>query len=171
MLAELGIPEKAVNSTDDIYIQNYFQYEIGEAKPIIWDRLSSAASFWEKDLKAPVNILSVIKYGYKIPFITEPPKMHFKNNRSATENLCFVDTAVKELLEFELIEIVKEKPHIISPLSVAKNAESKMRLILDLSIGNEYVESEKFSLEDQRDFYEFCKIGDHGFSFDIKSIT
>jgi hypothetical protein len=152
----------------DVYIRNYFEYEAGIAKPIIKGRLKSAAKYWSEVVKAPPSILSVIENGFSIDFLTEPPSMHFPNNKSSYENSDFVNKAVNELLEFNLIKEVSEKPKVISPLSVAKNS-SKLRLILDLSILNEYINCEKIKLEDQNEFYEMAKFCNYIVTYDIKS--
>ena len=47
-----------------------------------------------------------------------------------------------ELLELNVIEEMDTIPYFCSPLSVAENGK-KLRLILDLSILNEYVVAEK----------------------------
>ena len=43
-------------------------------------------------------ILSVIRAGYRIPFISTPPPHHSKNNSSALEEPGFVAEAISELL-------------------------------------------------------------------------
>lgn len=80
----------------------------------------------------------MIKEGFCIDFITEPPELNLRNNNSAFKNSEFVTKAVTELLENNLIKKVNEKPKVISPLSVSKNS-NKPRLILDLSVLNEYI--------------------------------
>ena len=111
--------------------------------------------------------MEIVKNGYKIPFLGVPPKFEKRNNMSAIEHSDFVTTAVLDLLAADLIEEVAGKPWIISPLSVASN--SKLRLILDLSVTNKYVKSDKFCLEDQNLFYDLAKSGKYVSSFDLKA--
>lgn len=153
---------------DDIYIKNYFDYEKGVGKPIMKDRLKSAVNYWRNVVKAPESIISIIESGVCIDFLTIPPLMHFANNKSALMEHEFVSEAVQDLLDLKLIEICENKPHVVSPLSVAINGDKK-RLILDLSILNEYVRYEKFKLEDHRDFFQMARLCDYVASFDIKS--
>jgi hypothetical protein len=169
-LAEfVGLNERVrAEFLDDPFVKNYYEYESGQAKPIIKGRLKSALSFWRDTIKAPASVLAVIESGFTLDFIVKPPKMHFKNNRSAYDNCTFVNLAVKDLLDLNLIVEVKDRPHVVSPLSVATNGNKK-RLILDLSILNEYIIHEKIKLEDQNDFYELAKFCKYVACYDIKS--
>ena len=167
----IGMPKDSVRRTflmEDLFIQNYFQYEEGSADPIIKGRLKSALHFWREEIKAPHSILSIIEQGYKIEFLTEPPSMSFLNNKSALQQKTFVSEAVGELLKQKLVKEVEKEPYIVSPLSVAKNGD-KLRLILDFSILNEYIPYEMIKLEDQREFFEYAKDGQYIATFDIKS--
>ena len=49
-------------------------------------KLSKSIAFWHSN-GAPDFILSVIRDGYKIPFISTPPPHHCKNSSSALEEL------------------------------------------------------------------------------------
>ena len=153
---------------EDPYIQNYFEYESNRGKPIIKGRLKSALPYWRDEIKAPPSVLNIIEDGVKLNFITEPPKFSLKNNKSAHANADFVTTAVKELLNYNLIMEVKNQPAAVSPLSVACNGDKK-RLILDLSVLNEYIHYERIKLEDQNDFFEMAKFCNYVATFDIKS--
>ena len=165
----LGLDDSVNEFSSDSMIKNYFEYEQGKSLPILKNRLESAADYWENVLKAPHSVLHVIKHGFPNDFLVEPPEYEFKNNKSALSETGFVNEAIEELLSFGLIEERFEKPHVVSPLSVAKNSEGKMRLILDLSIVNEYVRYEKIKLEDSRDWFEMSKLCNYVVSFDIKA--
>ena len=164
----LGLDDSVNQFSNDSMIRNYFEYEQGKSLPILKNRLESAVDYWENVLKAPHSVLNVIKNGFPIDFLVEPPQYDFKNNKSALNEQNFVNEAIDELVKFGLIEEWVEKPHVVSPLSVAKNSEGKMRLILDLSIVNEYVRYEKIKLEDARDWFEMSKLCNYVVSFDIK---
>ena len=150
----------------DDFIKDYVLYEEGQKEPKIFNNLSSAAEFWEKELCAPKEVLEIVKEGFKIPFLVEPPKYEKGNNRSARDHAEFVDKAVQELIKGGLVEETFDKPWVVSPLSVAKG--DKLRLILDLSVTNNYVAAEPFTLEDQFKFFEFAKTGNFVTKFDIK---
>ena len=160
----MGLDQNLVN---DSWINDYYQYEEGKGPPNIFDNLKSARSFWENELNAPKEIMNIVVNGYEIPFMTIPPKYEKRNNLSTIKNADFVTKAVNELLSQGLIKEVKEKPWILSPLSVATG--DKLRLILDLSVTNKYIQSEKFCLEDQHLFFEFSKGENYVAKFDIKS--
>ena len=165
----IGLSDKVRNDIiPDYFIRNYFEYESNNAKPIIKGRLKSAAKYWEEVIKAPHSIIQVIKEGFCIDFITEPPELNLRNNNSAFKNSEFVTKAVTELLENNLIKKVNEKPKVISPLSVSKNS-NKPRLILDLSVLNEYIPNEKIKLEDQNDFFYMARFCEYIVTYDIKS--
>ena len=142
----LGITDSVRAYSDfDPFVKNYFEYEEG-GKPVIFDRLRSALPYWKDVIKAPPSVLNVIEAGYRIDFVTTPPPNFFKNNKSALRNHEFVTQAVTELLDLNVIEEVDTIPYFCSPLSVAENGK-KLRLILDLSILNEYVVAEKAGLQ------------------------
>ena len=136
--------------------------------PLIRDNLKSASGYWENVLKAQPDVLSIVNHGYSLSFMAEPPMYKRKNNKSANDNSDFVNLAINELLRHKLVKEVDSKTHIVSPLSVSSN-NGKNRLILDLSSLNEYIKAEKFTLEDQNDFFEYCEGDKWGASFDIKS--
>ncbi len=59
-------------------IQNYFEYESGQSKPIIKDRLKSAKTYWRDVIKAPPSVINIIDQGVTLDFITEPPNIETK---------------------------------------------------------------------------------------------
>ena len=111
---ELDLPDNLVRKSllveDDPWIREYFCYEEGQSIPKIRDNLKSAYTFWEEVLHAPKDILSIIKEGFKIPFLTEPPSYEKANNSSAISNSEFVTKAVLELLELDRVKEVHEAP-------------------------------------------------------------
>ena len=138
----MGITDSVREYCDfDPFVKNYYEYEEG-GSPVIFDRLKSALPYWRDVVKAPPSVLNVVEAGYRIDFVTTPPPSSFKNNKSALRNAEFVTQAVTELLELNVIDEVHEIPYFCSPLSVAENGK-KLRLILDLSILNEYIVAEK----------------------------
>ena len=68
-----------------------------------------------------------------MPFVKQPPKVRFQNNKSALSSAEFVTKEIKDLLKLGCIkEIEESKGHVISPLSVVHKS-TKPILILDLS--------------------------------------
>ena len=62
-------------------------------------------------------ILSVVRDGYKIPFVTLPPPKVIPNNHSAVTHNHFVSEAISDLLRTKCVEILDHKPDIVNPLS------------------------------------------------------
>ena len=71
-----------------------------------------------RSLGAPDFILSGIRNGYKILFISTPPPRRFINNASALKEADFVREAILELLRGNLVE------EIISPLDIVNPGAS-----------------------------------------------
>ena len=105
-------------------------------------RLKDHIQFWKDVIQPENDILNILEYGYSIPFTVHPPSYQMKNNKSALNNREFVDQAVKDLIGKNCVYEVSVKPHNISPLSVAENSSGKKRLMLDLSVLNNYVKTE-----------------------------
>ena len=73
-------------------------------------------------------ILSVIRDGYKIPFIVFPPP----KNDSALKKRQFVFEAIFNLIRNKCLEVLDHPPAIVNPLSVSIQSSGKKGLILDL---------------------------------------
>lgn len=54
--------------------------------------------FWKK-IGAFDDILRIIKNGYNIPFAANPPRIHLKNNKSASQNFSFVSESIEDLIK------------------------------------------------------------------------
>ena len=107
-----------------------FEYE-NKNQPIkVKGSLKEHFHFWE-NIRSNQYILDVIKFGYRLPLITNPPPCHLKNNKSSLENSSFVIEAIDELLKTGSVIETFSKPFVINPLTVAKN-KKKSRLVLDL---------------------------------------
>ena len=92
--------------------------------------------------------LSVVRDGYKIPFVTLPPPKVSPNNFSAVTHSHLVSEAISDLLRTKCVEILDHKQDIVNPLSVSIQHSSKKRLILDLRHVNLCVFKRKFRCED-----------------------
>ena len=88
------------------------------------------------NIDAPGFILSVIRDGYKIPFIVFPPPKVSPNNGSALEEREFV---ICNLISNKCLEVLDHPPPIVNPLSVSTQSSGKKRLILDLRHVNLYI--------------------------------
>ena len=72
-------------------------------------KLFKSIQHWQS-LGAPDFILSVIRNGYKIPFISTPPPRRFTNNASALKEADFVSEAIFELLRDNRVEEIISPP-------------------------------------------------------------
>ena len=76
-------------------------------------------SFWD-NINTYDSVLRIIKFGYDIPFTSNPPSLCMSNNKSALRNYSFVSTSIQELLLSECIVVVPFQPYFVSPLSVTE---------------------------------------------------
>jgi hypothetical protein len=110
--------------------------------------------FWRTDLQASEWVIDVLGDGYIIPFVGSPP--------------------LEELRKQGVIEFTEEKPHCVSPLTVAKKMSSegilKNRLCLDLSrCVNLCIKDHKVTLSHLQRALELTKEGDYQVKYDFKS--
>ena len=124
--------------------------------------------FWENTLKANKFCLGIVKYGYKFPLISIPPKSYCRNNASFFKHRSF---AYEELLRLEklgCISSVKERPEVILPLSVVFS--KKYRLVVDASRHlNPYMQDRKIKLETLEVCEDSIKEGDFQMCSDLDS--
>ena len=70
---------------------------------MIKGRLRHCADFW-KTLNPPDWVLDVVRFGVKIPFEKEPPRMILPNNRSCLENKSWVRQTIMEFVELGFVK-------------------------------------------------------------------
>ena len=133
-------------------------------------RLKACVQFWES-ISAPPFVLSVIREGYKIPFLHTPPRAFFPNNKSSHEHSQFVASAITELLLVGSVLECPTPPTVVSPLSVSVQSNGKKRLILDLRYPNTYIKKSHVKFEDAKAMLGLLVNPAQYwmFSFDIKS--
>ena len=134
----------------------------------VCQKLRNSYSFWEA-IGASVFILSIIEFGYKLPFITTPTKALFKNNRSANDNPLFVNSEISKLLLNGYIKKLASPPVVVNPLSVAKNSGGKLRLILDLRYVNQCLYKFVVKYENLELVKDLADLGGFMAKFDLKS--
>ena len=112
-------------------------------RPATYEKLSESAylnirrsvNFWYK-FCSDSFILNVVLTGYKLPFISTPPKQILNNNASALCHKNFVNYEIENLLQKGYIEKLNHPPRVVNPLTVSVNSDGKQRLILDLRAVN-----------------------------------
>ena len=122
-----------------------FEYKQGSAPIVYKDRLRSKVDFWVSIGSSPW-VLSIIRFGYRIPFISWPPRAFFCNNRSALDHASFIDSAISDLLLAGSVIEVFTPPTVVNPLTVSVNSVGKCRLILDLRHVNKFIPNVKFKI-------------------------
>ena len=145
-----------------------FEYKQGSAPIVYKDRLRSKVDFWVSIGSSPW-VLYIIRFGYRIPFISWPPRAFFCNNRSALDHASFVDSAISDLLLAGSVIEVFTPPTVVNPLTVSVNSVGKRRLILDLRHVNKFIPKVKFKMEDSRTFLNYVHSPGYVFKFDMKS--
>ena len=120
-------------------------------------------------VQAPQYILDTIEHGYVMPFSSEPTAYAASNQKSALDNVVFVNQALTDLLADGRIKEVQSQPHVCNPLSVVENNTEKKRLVINLCHVNKFLCKQKFKYKDLRTAMLLFKKGDHMFTFDIKS--
>lgn len=92
-------------------------------------RLQSSYDKWEK-VTDNHFILGIIKKVI-ILFKNVPEPVELRNNKSARDNLQFVQSEVRKLLAKGCIKKIEEKPIVMNLLTVSTNRSGKQRLVLD----------------------------------------
>ncbi|XP_068223977.1 uncharacterized protein [Palaemon carinicauda] len=128
------------NCVNDNFTTNYFEYESGRKQIIVKGRLRDNLKLW-KDIGSSNFIIDIIENGYRLPFYSKPQSAQLDNNLSAKKEPIFVEEAISNLLDRGLVEKCIEPPYIVNPLTVSIQAKGKKRLILDLRIVNQHMET------------------------------
>ena len=101
--------------------------------------------------------------------MTRPPEIMLKNNKSATDNNCFVEEAISDLLKSNCIIECETKPRVVNPLTVASNTPHKKRLVLDLRHINIHVWKEHAKYENYTTLSNYLADVHYMITFDLKS--
>ena len=159
------------NDAVDEHMGRCWESSQGECIPVkgVKGCLREHVSYWIEVLKAPKWIIDVIKEGYVLPLFTEPTVYRKANQKSALNNIEFVDNAVLDLVQGNYVEPVVSTPHVCSPLSVVENSSGKKRLVINLRHVNRFLWKQKFKYEDLRVAMMLFRSGELMFAFDLKS--
>ena len=150
--------------------EDFYDYEENGGIPGIKvrGRLLAHIQFWY-NISAPQLIQDTIRFGYALPFVSHPPKMSSRNNKSALSNSSFVEQAITELVNLGTVERCTEQPEVPNPLTVSVPSNGKKHLILDLRLVNDHLEKVSVKYEDMRTAMFFLRKGGFMFKFDLKS--
>ncbi len=132
-------------------------------------RLHNHLDYWESVVQAPAPIISIVKQGYILPFVTVPENKMLSNQSSVYMHEEFVTQAVLELVQNRCVRVLHDPPKVCSPLLVVVNRAGKKRLVLNLRYVNRFLWKEKFKYEDIRTGLFFFERGELLCTFDLKS--
>ena len=151
---------------DDPFVQNYFQYHAFGIFPLIKGRLRHCIDFW-LTLKPPDWVLDIVRFGIKIPFENDPPRIFLPNNKTCLTNKIWVRETIQEFIEYGFIKKVDYIPKCVLPLQVNLSG-SKLCLIHDEQALNYYVKKSKFKLEGWEEMFDYAKNSNYAIKFDLK---
>ena len=131
-------------------------------------------SFWER-LTQDSYVLSIIRNGYRIPFrdnvVLRPYRE--RNNKSALDNMPYLQEHVESLLVDTTISEVFSQPFCCNPLTVASRYVEgllKLRMCIDLSrYINLLLKKESVTLPSLEKALKLLLPGDYQATFDLKS--
>ena len=109
-------------------------------------RLGHFANNWEKVTKDKW-VLSVVKNGYKIPFDKKPILSPSPLFLSQTESKALEEEVQKLLLKGAVERVYSEDPGYYSRIFLVPKKNGKLRLIIDLSKLNTFLNIQSFSME------------------------
>ncbi|MCP3666697.1 MAG: hypothetical protein GY696_30075, partial [Gammaproteobacteria bacterium] len=136
------------------------------SSPGIYGSLGRHVEFWEK-IGANATVVDWLKTGFVFPFTCPPPRMFAPNNLSARRNSHFVSEEISRCVKAGFCQPVNRPPWCVSPLTVAENG-SKLRLVLDMSVVNQFIAHKKFRIEDINCVLPFLSANGYMCSFDLK---
>ena len=114
---------------------------------VVQGRLKQYQAFWRDTLGASEFVLGIVRDGYVLPLLADPPPVCFRNHRSALLHGDFVQKELSNLLKGNCIVPCAECPHVCNPLLVVTNASGKKRLVIDLRYLNQFWQLQKFKYE------------------------
>ncbi|CAC5365878.1 unnamed protein product [Mytilus coruscus] len=126
--SSLGSSSKTVKYIPNLLERDYeYKNLSSSSSTFLVGSLNHNLTFWKDTLQANNFVLNVISSGYLIPFFKNPSAAHLKNNISAIKHACFVETAIKKLLDCgAAIECKHCIPHVVNPLTVSVNVKDKI---------------------------------------------
>lgn len=112
-------------------------------------------------------VLNWIDNGVNMVFKELPPTYSKNNTLAALQQKIFVSKKVSALVSIGAVRVVKNKPHVISPLNVVpKEGEEQWRLVCNMRFINKYLKIPKFKLERIQNLTSMLRLGDWMFTFD-----
>ncbi|CAC5407748.1 unnamed protein product [Mytilus coruscus] len=126
--SSLGSSSKTVKYIPNLLERDYeYKNLSSSSSTFLVGSINHNLTFWKDTLQANNFVLNVISSGYLIPFFKNPSATYLNNNISAIKHACFVETAIKKLLDCgAAIECKHCIPHVVNPLTVSVNVKDKI---------------------------------------------
>jgi ribonuclease HI len=140
------------------------------ANPIMRHRLREQLPAWQ-ELGCSSLVLGWIAEGFPLWWKGPVPPSHSaSNHQSAVKNADFVTQSVKEMIANKAVELVQERPTVVSPLGVVpKPGSGKLRLIWDGRFVNQFVRIPDLSYESLGTLHSILDAHDWMFTLDLKN--
>ena len=104
-----------------------------------------------------------------IKYHSLPPQSSSHNNRSALAEYEFVSEAIKDLLDWSLIEKCESPPRVVNPLTVSVQSSGKKKLIPDLRNVNKHIWKQSVKYDDLKIALSYLEKHFYSIKFDITS--
>jgi len=128
--------------------------------------LSKAGRTWKESCHNTL-ITNWVTEGARIPFTNLPPPFFLKNHPMTAEQETFISQEIEKLLQSGTIMETDQATNI-SPLGAVPKKNGKLRMILDLRLVNNYIQTPRFAMEDIRKVRPLLQEGDFMTTIDLK---
>ena len=130
-------------------------------------RLAHFAEKWE-EITDNKWVLSIIRNGFRIPFIKIPPLSSVPIRMSQSSSP-FLREEIENLLNKRAVERVQNPgtPGFYSRIFLVPKKNGKYRLILDLSLLKRYIEKQAFKMETVKSVRQAMRLNDWAVSIDL----
>ncbi len=129
--------------------------------------------FWTSTLNCAPWVENVLKFGYRLPFVSVPGEYEERNNASVRSNMSLVVDMVEDLQKQGVVEFVASKPTCVNPLGLVTkvvDGNTSHRLVLDASRWvNFHTNPSAVRLSHLDKALEMTMQGDYQTIFDLKS--
>ena len=123
----------------------------------------------DNDMLPPLS--SVVRKGYKIPFVNKPFLSPTPVLLQQTESLTLVEEVNKLLHKGAVEKIEPEGPGFYSRIFLVPKKNGKLRLIIDLSRLNTFLDIQSFRMETANKVRQAIQPNDWAFSLDLTCLS
>ena len=113
-------------------------------------------------------VLSIVRHGFRIPFSKIPPLLSVPI-RMSQSSCPFIREENENLLSKRAVERVQNPrtPRFYSQIFLVPKKNGKLRLIIDLSFLNRYIEKQSFKMETVKSVRQAMRLNDWAVSIDL----